>query len=359
MSLSRLLDLAARGLGGSVVAANDEWFAGKENLILPGRPVFDPGAFGPRGKVMDGWETRRRREVGKDWALVRLGAPGVVRQVVVDTAHFTGNHPERAAVQACAVQGYPTPGELAVADWVELVPLSPLKGDCENVFAVALERCFTHVRLVIDPDGGVARLRVLGEVVADPRLLGGSGVDLAAQENGGLALECSDWFYSSPHHLNAPGLPRHMGEGWETRRRRGPGHDWVLLRLAGQGLVERVEVDTSYFLGNAPAECQVLACAVAGGEEPGAQTAWWPLLERTALRPDTRHRFLVAGTTIHPRPSPHPQPWWTAPPEPRGVFTAVPTTQPTRPSTAFTPIRPKTQDNKRFPAIRYSRFQIC
>src|SRR4051794_35929894 len=162
MSFTDLPDLAARTLGGTVMAASDESFEEKENLINPWAPDFTPHSFGPMGQEYDGWETRRRRTPGHDWAVVRLGRPGIIRGVVVDTAWFKGNYPPYASVEACAVDGYPEAGELT--GWTEIVPKSPLEGDMAHAFAVAAERRWTHVRLNIFPDGGVARLRVHGEV---------------------------------------------------------------------------------------------------------------------------------------------------------------------------------------------------
>ena len=246
-----LPDLASRALAGSVVHANDELFAERENLIRPEPAVFAPGDFGHKGKTYDGWETRRRREPGSDHAIVRLGAAGVVRGVVVDTAWFRGNYPPFASVEAAGVEGHPSPAELADADWVTLVPRSAVAGDTANAFAVTDGRRFTHVRLTIYPDGGVARFRVHGEPVPDPRYLFAT-TDLAALEHGGDVVDCSDRFYSSPRNLLLPGRSRSMGEGWENARRRDDGHDHVTVRLAAPGRVERVEVDTSYFVGNAP-----------------------------------------------------------------------------------------------------------
>ncbi|HEU5159967.1 MAG TPA: allantoicase [Streptosporangiaceae bacterium] len=283
-------DLAVRSFGGSVMAANDEFFAEKENLITPEPAAFRPGAFGPKGKLYDGWETRRRRGNGHDWAIVRLGLPGVIRGVVIDTAHFTGNHPAYAWVEACAADGYPSAAELADADWFEIVPRNPLKGDCAHAFPVSAGRRFTHVRLSIHPDGGVARLRVHGEVVPDPALLTGLPLDLAALEFGGLVTGCSNMFYSSPHNLIAPGLARAMDEGWETARRRDDGNDWVIVRLAAAGTVRLAELDTTHFKGNAPAAASLrgLDGLTASPDDPDA---WFGLLPRTRLQPDTRHRF--------------------------------------------------------------------
>jgi allantoicase len=282
-------DLAGRALGGSVIFANDELFAERENLIKPEEPVFRRHTFGHKGQIMDGWETRRRRDPAGDGqgdsAIVRLGCGGVVRRVVVDTSYFTGNYPPEVSVEACGAEGYPSPAELAGATWTTLVPRSPVAGDARNDFEVEPGRRATHVRLTIFPDGGVARLRVYGEPVPDPRLLPAT-IDLAALENGAVVVGCSNMFYSSPANLLLPGQARVMGDGWETSRRRDQANDWVAVRLACSGAVEVVELDTSHFVGNAP------GWATLGGDDG------IPLLPRTALQPDTRHRFAVAGGPV-------------------------------------------------------------
>jgi len=290
-----LPDLPVRSLGGSVVAANDELFAERENLIKPEAPSYQTYTFGHKGQVYDGWETRRRRQPGHDWAMVRLGLPGVVRGVVVDTAFFKGNYPPEVSVEGASVEGYPTPDELQQAAWTPLVPRSAVKGDAPNRFEVEVPWRFTHVRLGMYPDGGVARLRVHGEGVPDPRLLVAGALDLAALEHGGEVTGCSNMFYSSPRNLISPGLARVMGEGWETARRRDDGNDWVEFRLAGAGVVRLAELDTSWFVGNAPgwASLRAVDARAADPADPGA---WTNLLPRTRLLPDTRHRFrLDAG----------------------------------------------------------------
>ncbi|WP_326638200.1 allantoicase [Streptosporangium sp. NBC_01755] len=295
-----LPDLALRTLGGSVISANDESFAERESLIRPGRPGFRPHTFGAKGQVYDGWETRRRREPGHDWALVRLGMPGVVRGVVIDTAWFKGNYPPHASVEGAEVEGYPTVAELEAAHWVEIVPRSDLNGDAEHFFEVSGEHRYTHVRLNMFPDGGIARLRVHGEVRPDLSVYEGLGLDLAALENGALVTACSNEFYSSPNNAIFPGLARHQAEGWETARRRDGGNDWLVIRLAGPGIVRLAEIDTTNLVFNAPAEVSVT------GSTDGA--TWFPLLPRTRLLPDTRHRFRItdapeagyARVDIHP-----------------------------------------------------------
>jgi allantoicase len=305
-----LPDLASRSLRGSVVCSSDEFFAERDNLIKPEAPVHQARLFGPKGQIYDGWETRRRHrpdgslpdERAHDWAVVRLGAPCVPREIVVDTAFFTGNHPQSCSVEATTVPGYPSPGELAGADWAEIVPRSPLSGGSEHAFAVVgPDRRRTHVRLNIFPDGGVARLRVHGEVVPDPALIAGLTVDLAAVELGADVVACSDRYFSAPRNAISPGLPAVMGDGWETRRRRGGGNDWLVVRLAAAGVVALAEIDTLHYKGNAPGAAALsgIDARRAALSDPGA---WFSLLPRTRLQPDTAHRFRVeAAEATHVR----------------------------------------------------------
>jgi allantoicase len=302
-----LIDLAAERLGASVVAANDEFFAPKEQLIAPEPPVWMEGRYTERGKWMDGWETRRRREPGHDWCIVRLGVPGIVRGVDVDTTHFKGNCPEACAIDVCDLDGLPTTEELERADWREVLPRVTLNGDSRNFFVIDAAPRAGHVRLRIFPDGGVARLRAHGEVAADwARLRARGQVDLAAVEHGGVVVACSDMFFGSRHNLIMPGGARNMGDGWETRRRRGPGHDWTVVRLGAAGTIERVEVDTRHFKGNAPGACSLEGCdlspidgaGVVPGQSGGRRDQedwrshdWRERLPRTRLQPHARHDF--------------------------------------------------------------------
>ena len=287
-----LTDLASRAYGGGVVAANDEFFAPRENLIRA-EPPQAVHTFGHKGKEYDGWETWRRREPGSDWAIVRLGEPGVVRGVVVDTSFFTGNYPPEVSVEAAyldpVLDGYPAADELDALTWTTLVERSAALGDHANAYRVDDDRVWTHVRLTIHPDGGVARFRVHGDPRPDQRFTGGT--DLAARENGGRLVACSDAFYGSAARLIEPGRARHMGEGWENARRRGGGNDWALFRLGLAGVVRHVELDTSYFLGNAPGELRLTGCTSATDDVDAVP--WFDLVARRAARPDTRHRFLV------------------------------------------------------------------
>lgn len=289
MTPTDLLDLASERMGAVVVAANDDFFAPKENLIKSAAPLWIEGRYTDRGKWMDGWETRRRRDDGThDWCVVRLGARGIVRALDVDTTHFKGNYPESAAVDAAAE--VPS-GSVATADWTQILPRMPLNGDSHNRFDVEAAVEATHLRLRIFPDGGVARLRALGAVVADwNQLRRRPEVDLAAAQHGGFVVSCSDMFFGSRNNLIMPGDAAHMGDGWETKRRRGPGHDWAIVRLAAPGTIHRAEVDTRHFKGNAPGACDLEAVRAADADSP-IEEGWIPLVDRVALMPHTRHVF--------------------------------------------------------------------
>ena len=278
---TELVDLASERLGGAAVAASDEFFAPKENLLKAAKPVFLEDEYTDRGKWMDGWETRRRREPGHDWCVVRLGRPGNIRGVNVDTAFFRGNFPESCSIEAA---------ESAEGPWTEILARTPLSGDAENLFPIDSDRRYTHVKLHIYPDGGVARLRVYGRVVPDrERLAGGGEIDLAALENGALVLAASDMFFGARHNLILPGPPRGMHDGWETRRRRGPGHDWAIVQFGVPGAIRRIEVDTTWFKGNAPGSCSL--DVLTGGDPLSADAEWREVLPRTALSPDAVHQF--------------------------------------------------------------------
>jgi allantoicase len=294
---SSLVNLAEARLGASVLYANDDFFAEKENLLKPQKAVFIDGKYTDRGKWMDGWESRRKRVPGHDFAIVRLGVPGAIHEVVVDTAFFKGNFPESCSIEGAVIPGYPQPDEL-ISDqiaWTEILPRNKLKGDSENRFKIASRERFTHVRLHIYPDGGVARLRILGEVLAEPRWMGrpGSTVDLAAVEHGAVVVACNDMFFGSRHNLIMPNRALDMGDGWETKRSRREGPDWVIVKLAGKGQLERIVLDTAHFKGNFPESAAVCVGTFGPNQDPSTAkgTAWTNVLARTKLTAHTVHVF--------------------------------------------------------------------
>lgn len=298
MDFTDLIDLAAERFGGAVLVASDDFFAPKENLLKSSKPVFIEDKYTDRGKWMDGWESRRKRTPGHDWCIIRLGLPGIIRGVIVDTSYFKGNYPEQCSLEACALAGHPDVEQLTgqSTQWTEILPRSELQGDAENPFTITGSERFTHLRFNIFPDGGVARLRVFGEVVPDWQRLRrrNSEIDLAAVEHGGLVLACSDMFFGHRHNLIMPGRALNMSDGWETKRRRGPGHDWAVIKLGAAGSIHRVEVDTSFFKGNFPESCSIEACDAEGrvvDDSTIPSLPWKDILPRTKLQAHTRHFF--------------------------------------------------------------------
>ncbi|MBA2688949.1 MAG: allantoicase [Gemmatimonadaceae bacterium] len=302
---TQLPDLASERLGGAVIAANDEFFAPKESLIKAVPPEWREGEYTERGKWMDGWETRRRRTPGFDWAIVRLGRPGVVKGVVIDTSYFTGNYPEQASIDACSIDNSlaldrVTGGEVR---WEPILEKVQLKGDTQNFFETRVSSRVTHLRFSIFPDGGVARLRVHGQVVPDEKIFAeGREADLAALENGGLVISASDMHYGNPQNMIMPGRSTHMGDGWETKRRRGPGHDWTIVQLARRGILNRIEMDTDHFKGNAPGKCMLEYADAGSGAFDGARAKWIALLPETPVEPHARHSWdITADPATHVR----------------------------------------------------------
>lgn len=282
------VDLASARLGGVVLEATDDFFAEKEKLIQPQDPVWIEGKYTDRGKWMDGWESRRRRTPGHDWCVVQLAAIGRIDDLVVDTAHFTGNFPE-----ACSIEGWlgtGVPGD--DAEWVELLPETTLQGDTLHHFEAATPTRCSHLRLHIYPDGGVARLRAYGEVLPDwdAILDANELVDLVGVLQGGTVLDCSDRFYSAPENMLLPDASRGMHDGWETRRRRGPGHDWCVFALGRAGTIRKAEVHTSHFKGNYPDRASLELASLADGADP-ATADWREVLAETKLEADQVHTF--------------------------------------------------------------------
>jgi len=299
------VDLVSERVGGAALVATDEFFAEKENLVRATDAVWADGRYTDRGKWMDGWESRRKRVSGHDWCILKLGLPGAIRLVEVDTKFFRGNFPEACSLEAAALEGDPTPAEVAADGlaWTEILPRAELHGHARNFFETGDARRWTHVRLRIFPDGGVARLRLHGTVMPDWRRVlrqQGGSLDLAAVENGGRVLGANNDYFGKCGNMIVPGRAVNMGDGWETRRKRPPtGSDWAVVRLAAPGEIQSIEVDTNHFKGNFPD-----ACLIEGGTEAsdlstdplksmpeGEAAGWTVVVPRTSLRAHARRVF--------------------------------------------------------------------
>ena len=285
------INLAQPRLGAGIVSCSDDFFAECSRMLSPEAPRFIDGKFDDNGKWMDGWETRRRRNGGYDHAIVRLGLAGEIKGVDIDTTHFTGNYPPAASLQACHSVTDPD----ANSDWQTLIPSTSLQGDSHHYFEIDNADCFTHVRLNIYPDGGVARLRVYGRVVSDAAALDKTiRHDLASVTLGARALAWNDAHFGAVANLLNPGKGVNMGDGWETRRRREPGNDWCIVELGHPGSIESVVLDTAFFKGNYPDRCSIQAARVEGGTAQSIVTQsqfWDELLPPQKLQMDREHEF--------------------------------------------------------------------
>lgn len=290
-----LIDLASEKNGGRALIASDEFFAAKENLLKEGRGIFIPDKYTDNGKWMDGWESRRKRVKGFDWCIIKLGVPGTIKGFDIDTNHFLGNHPPYASVDACNIDEE-ADTEKYLSDkikWTEILTKSPLNPGSQNLFAVSNIKVWTHLKLNIFPDGGVARFRVYGNVCVDLKS-SIEQIDLAALLNGGKVLLCNDMFFGSKDNLISPGRSRNMGDGWETKRKRIPGYDWCILKLAAKGRIRKVIVDTNFFKGNYPDSCSIEGCRMPDAPDDSLtdnSIVWKEILPKTKLSGNSENTF--------------------------------------------------------------------
>jgi allantoicase len=287
------VNLASAGLGAKALSVTDDFFAEVNRMLADKPAVFVEDRYDDNGKWMDGWESRRRRGPGNDHAVVKLAVPGVVRGFDVDTSHFTGNYPPACSIEACNVKGEPGPGTA----WTQILPLTPLGSSAHHFLRSTSESTWSHIRLQIYPDGGVARLRVYGEPWIDHAALNGQIIDLVSALNGGRVIAYSDAHYGAFHRLLAPGRGLDMGDGWETRRRRVPGNDWIIVALGARGIVEAVELDTAHYKGNYPDKASIQAADLGSAFDTlddaviAASMFWGELLPPQKLNPDAIHKF--------------------------------------------------------------------
>jgi len=294
-AFTQLTDLAAERLGGKVLYATDDFFAEKENLVKPGRGIFIADKYTDRGKWMDGWESRRKRTPGHDWAILQLTTPGKIIGFDIDTHFFLGNHPPHASVEAVYINDADPVKDWDNLEWKEILPKSYLDAGSQNFYTCVSDQLFTHIRLHIYPDGGVARFRVYGEVFKNWDVVSADEeIDLAAAVNGGNAIACNDMFFSAMGNLIMPGRGVNMGDGWETKRNRTPGNrDWVILRLAKQGSLKRIIADTCHFKGNYPDSFSVEGCTSANDADVlNDKVNWQTILAAQKLSADHEHEYV-------------------------------------------------------------------
>ncbi len=304
-------NLADAKLGAEVLFVSDDFFAAAERMLNPEEPVWKEAVYDDNGKWMDGWETRRKRFEGNDYCIIKLANPGKIKVIDLYTRYFTGNYAPVCSVEACSSDSVPDDD----TSWIEIIPSSPLEGDNHNFFMLENEYSYTHLRLNIFPDGGIARLQVydtnidltegsfsiieVNQVHVATKYINskdhsGEIIELSAYENGGRALECSDEHFGQMHNLLKPGRGINMGDGWETRRARKPNFDWVIISLAHPGIINKIEIDTAYFKGNFPYQTSVNAAFLPNdcNENLAPRSLYWKeLIPPQALQMDKQHFF--------------------------------------------------------------------
>ena len=282
-----LVNLASPRMGTKIHSVSDDFFAEAPRMLQDTIPVFVPDKFDDNGKWMDGWESRRRRQGGHDWCIIKLGVPGVIRLVDINTAHFTGNYPPGAMIEA----GHSADGDISKVEWKTLVDQVDLGPDLHHILPTNTLGPVNMVRLNIYPDGGVARLRLFGDVNYDWENEKSDICELSALKLGGCILGYNDAHYGDVNALLSEGRGLTMGDGWETRRRREPGNDWIVVQLGTTGTIDEIEIDTAHFKGNFPDMCSIQAAVVEKGFDLNLAEKWKEILPKQKLSADAVHTF--------------------------------------------------------------------
>ena len=287
-----MIDLAQPILGSKIVYKTDEFFAKANRIINPNKPVFIENKFDKHGKWMDGWETRRRRNKGYDHLIIRLGKEGRISRVNIDTTYFNGNQPSDASLQACYCKKN-IPGKKI--KWITILNKKKIKPNSHNIFGIKNRSVFTHVRLNIFPDGGVARLRIFGKIAVEKLPFVKKIINLPSLLNGASIIACNNEHFGKAENILAPGTGKNMGDGWETKRSRGKNSDWLILKFAAAGKVNKVQIDTHHFKGNYPDRCSLQAAYVNGKISNKAivnkSKKWKLLLNKVKLYAHKKHNF--------------------------------------------------------------------
>jgi len=253
-----LIDLAQPRLGSKVIFKTDDFFASANRIIDPLSPVFKEGLFDKNGKWMDGWESRRKRTPGHDFLIIKLGKPGSISKVNVDTSYFNGNQPSMVSLEGC----YSKLNNIKNFKWKNLIIKKKTKANSHHIFSSSSKSIFTHVKLNIFPDGGVARLRLYGSISKENNNFANKTINLASLLNGASVIACNNEHFGKAENILAPGKAKNMGDGWETRRRREKGFDWLILNSVKGKKIDKIEISTHHFKGNFPSHCSLQAAFI-------------------------------------------------------------------------------------------------
>ena len=293
-SIQGLVNLASPKMGTKILAFSDDFFGEVTRMLNDKDPIFIEDKYDNHGKWMDGWESKRRRDGGNDWAILKLGSSGIISKIEIDTSYFTGNFPPFFSLEGIYSETEPN----KVSNWKSLIAKTNLVGDCKNNFELNSKEKFNFVRLQIFPDGGVARIRLFGEVKYNwDRFNNEEIIELSSLKLGGSILAYNNAHYGDVSALLSEGRGKTMGDGWETRRRREPGNDWIIIKLAQKGNIEKIEIDTAHFKGNYPDRASIQAISIDKNittkDLIQSSENWDVILDETKLTADNIHEYEI------------------------------------------------------------------
>ena len=289
--LNGLIDLAQSRLGSKIVFKTNEFFAPAKRIINPWPPVFKEGVFDKHGKWMDGWETKRKRGKGYDYLILKLGRPGRISKIDIDTSYFSGNQPSKVSLHACfSKKKLPNKN----SKWTTILKKKPTKANSHHFFNIKNKSIFTHIKLNIFPDGGVARIRIYGSMKILKNFTG-KVLNLTSVLNGATPIACNNEHFGRAENILAPGMGKNMGDGWETRRSRGKNFDWLIIKCAAAGKIDKIQIDTHHFKGNYPDKCSIQAAFIDKKISSRAivnnSKKWKLLLNKVKLYAHKKHNF--------------------------------------------------------------------
>ena len=289
--LNGLIDLAQSRLGSKIVFKTNEFFAPAKRIINPWPPIFKEGVFDKHGKWMDGWETKRKRGKGYDYLILKLGRPGRISKIDIDTSYFSGNQPSKISLHACfSKKKLPNKN----SKWTTILKKKPTKANSHHFFNIKNKSIFTHIKLNIFPDGGVARIRIYGSMEILKNFTG-KVLNLTSVLHGATPIACNNEHFGRAENILAPGTGKNMGDGWETRRSRGKNFDWLIIKCATVGKINKIQIDTHHFKGNYPDKCSIQAAFIDKKISSRAivnnSKKWKLLLNKVKLYAHKKHNF--------------------------------------------------------------------
>ena len=286
-----IIDLAQPRLGSKVIYKTDDFFASAQRILNPSIPVFKEGLFDKNGKWMDGWESRRKRIKGYDYLIIKLGRPGKIKKIDVDTSHFNGNQPSMFSIDAA----FSKSNNFKKFNWKTLLSKKKAKANSHHEFNIKSKSTISHIRLNIFPDGGVARLRVFGSIDKEKIKFKNKKINLASLNDGATIIACNNEHFGKAENILATGKAKNMGDGWETRRRRNKGYDWLILNSINGSQISDIEISTHHFKGNFPSHCSLQAAYIPKIKSIRSiikkSVKWKFLLNKVKLNANKTHKF--------------------------------------------------------------------